>query len=145
MDAEGLHSLHSNNGAGGAMTRSRLRKLKRARPELARTAIKMLPIASAIFTAIHPAFAQQPTGGGGLEEIVVTAQKRAEDLQSVPLSIVAIGTEQLEQLNIQREDDYIKYLPSVTSQKSGSGGGANGPVVGVAGAGPRVVPLRALA
>ena len=112
------------------MTRSRLRKLKRARPELARTAIKMLPIASAIFTAIHPAFAQEQTGGGALEEIVVTAQKRAEDLQNVPLSIVAIGTEQLERLNIQKADDYIKFLPSVTSQKSGSGGGANGPGLG---------------
>src|SRR5256885_16103747 len=97
-----------------SMTRSRLRKLKRARPELARTAIRMLPIASAIFTAIHPAFAQEQTGGGGLEEIVVTAQKRTEDLQNVPLSIVASGGEQRERLNIKNTDDYVKFLPSGT-------------------------------
>jgi iron complex outermembrane receptor protein len=112
------------------MTRSRLRKLKRARSQPARAILRMMPIASAIFSAIHPAFAQEQNPGGGLEEVVVTAQKRAESLQNVPVSIVAIGTEQLEQLNIQREDDYIKYLPSVTSQKSGSGGGANGPGFG---------------
>jgi outer membrane receptor protein involved in Fe transport len=91
----------------------------------------MMPIASAIFTAIHPALAQQEQQpSGGLEEVVVTAQKRAEGLQNVPISIVAIGTEQLEQLNIMKSDDYIKLLPSVTQQKSGSGGGANGPGFG---------------
>ena len=111
------------------MTRSRLRKLRRAQPELARTAIRMLPITSAILTALHPALAQEQPSGG-LQEIVVTAEKRAEDLQNVPLSIVAIGTEQLERLNIQKADDYIKFLPSVTFQKSGSGGGANGPGLG---------------
>src|SRR5579862_7567520 len=112
------------------MTRSRLRKLRRAKTQPVRTLLRMMPIASAIFTAIHPAFAQEQSTAGGLEEVVVTAQKRTEDLQNVPLTITAIGTEQLEQLNIQKEDDYIKFLPGVTSQKSGSGGGANGPGFG---------------
>lgn len=111
------------------MTRSRLRKLKRARSAQTRATIRMMPIASAILTAIHPAFAQEQPPGG-LEEVVVTAEKRTESLQNVPLSIVAIGTEQLEQLNVHGEDDYIKFLPSVTIQKSGSGGGANGPGFG---------------
>jgi outer membrane receptor protein involved in Fe transport len=90
----------------------------------------MMPIASAIVTAIHPAFAQEESSSGGLQEVVVTAQKRAEDLQTVPISVVAIGTQQIENLNIQNQDDYIRYLPSVTVQKSGSGGGANGPGFG---------------
>src|SRR6185437_2274821 len=88
------------------------------------------PIASAICAALHPAFAQEQPASGGLEEVVVTAQKRAESLQNVPLSITAIGSEQIEQLNIQKADDYIRLLPSVTSQGGGSGGGANGPGFG---------------
>jgi outer membrane receptor protein involved in Fe transport len=91
-----------------------------------------MPIASAIATAVHPVSAQQqpvePTGA--LQEIVVTAEKRVENLQNVPLSITAIGNEQLDNLNIQSQDEYIKFLPSVTTQKSGSGGGANGPGFG---------------
>ncbi|HZC86339.1 MAG TPA: TonB-dependent receptor plug domain-containing protein, partial [Steroidobacteraceae bacterium] len=93
-------------------------------------AVKMMPIASAIVSAIHPAFAQEQGSSGALQEVVVTATKRVESLQSVPLSIVAIGTEQMQNLNILNQDDYIKFLPSVTTQKSGSGGGANGPGFG---------------
>ena len=114
------------------MTRSRFRKLKRSRTVQCRMALKMMPIASAIATAVHPASAQQQPAEstGGLQEIVVTAEKRVENLQNVPLSITAIGNEQLENLNIQSQDAYIKFLPSVTTQKSGSGGGANGPGFG---------------
>ena len=112
------------------MTRSRLRKLKRSRPQQVRAVLKMMPIASAIVAAIHPAFAQEESSSGGLQEVVVTAQKRTEDLQSVPISVVAINTQAMENLNIQNQDDYIRYLPSVTVQKSGSGGGANGPGFG---------------
>ena len=54
------------------------------------------PLASAIsaILATAPALAQET----GLEEIVVTAQKRSESLQDVPLSIQAFTTEKLEQL-----------------------------------------------
>ncbi|NBU24998.1 MAG: TonB-dependent receptor, partial [Gammaproteobacteria bacterium] len=65
--------------------------------------------------------AQESTG---LEEVVVTAQKRAENMQDVPISIEAIGTEKLEQLNINNFTDYVKMLPSVASQPSiGAGAG----------------------
>ncbi|HEY6482455.1 MAG TPA: TonB-dependent receptor [Steroidobacteraceae bacterium] len=55
----------------------------------------------------------------GLEEVVVTAQKRTENLQDVPLSIQAIGTQQLEQMNVTNFNDYAKLLPSVSFQDSG--------------------------
>ena len=41
-----------------------------------------------------------PDAWGGLEEVVVTAQKREESLQSVPLAVTAMGAEQLEALGI---------------------------------------------
>jgi iron complex outermembrane receptor protein len=55
-------------------------------------------------------------------EIVVTAQKREENLQDVPFSIQAIGTRRLDQLNIANFEDYSKQLPSVSWNTSQSGG-----------------------
>jgi outer membrane receptor protein involved in Fe transport len=92
--------------------------------------MKVMPIASAIAAAIHPAFAQEQGTGGVLQEVVVTAEKRTESLQNVPLSITAIGSEQLDNLNIRSQDEYVKFLPSVTVAKGGQGGGANGPGFG---------------
>jgi iron complex outermembrane recepter protein len=60
-----------------------------------------------------------------LEEVVVTAQKRSENLQDVPISIQALSTEKLDQLNIVNIDDYVKYLSGVTTVK-GLGQGGNG-------------------
>src|SRR5215204_1591903 len=47
-------------------------------------------------------------------EIIVTAQKREENLQDVPISVQAIGTRRLDQLNISNFEDYTKQLPSVS-------------------------------
>jgi len=49
-------------------------------------------------------------------EIIVTAQKREENLQDVPISIQAIGTRRLDQLNISNFEEYTKQLPSVSFQ-----------------------------
>jgi len=54
-------------------------------------------------------------------EIIVTAQKRSENLQNVPISIQALGTAKLDQLNIASFDDYAKVLPSVSFQSFGPG------------------------
>jgi outer membrane receptor protein involved in Fe transport len=53
--------------------------------------------------------------------IIVTAQKREENLQNVPVSIQAIGTEKLDQLQVQAFNDYVKFLPSVSSQSFAPG------------------------
>lgn len=91
-----------------------------------------LPLASAVLAAIPAAYAQQaqpaPQAGaatGGLEEIVVTAEKRTQNLQDVPISIQALDTAKLEQLNIADIDEYVKYLSGVTTVK-GLGQGGNG-------------------
>jgi outer membrane receptor protein involved in Fe transport len=54
-------------------------------------------------------------------EIIVTAQKRSENLQNVPISIQALGTKKLDELNISSFDDYAKVLPSVSFQSFGPG------------------------
>jgi iron complex outermembrane receptor protein len=55
------------------------------------------------------------------EEIVVTATKRAENLQDVPLAITAIGTKQLDDLQVNDFDDYAKLVPSLSYKSSGPG------------------------
>lgn len=56
--------------------------------------------------SITPALAQETppqdagADSGGYGEIVVTAQKRSESLQNVPISIQALGTEKLQDLNV---------------------------------------------
>jgi outer membrane receptor protein involved in Fe transport len=96
-----------------------------------------LPIAAAICLAMTgTAFAQDaaqttapdatPTAQkkvATLGTVTVTAQKRTENLQKVPISIQVLGTEKLEQLHVRNFDDYVKYLPSVSYQSAGPGFG----------------------
>ncbi|MBX9883402.1 MAG: TonB-dependent receptor [Novosphingobium sp.] len=54
-------------------------------------------------------------------EIVVTAQKRSEKLQDVPLSIVALNTAALATRNVRNFNDYAKFLPSLSYSSYGPG------------------------
>ncbi|HSY94921.1 MAG TPA: TonB-dependent receptor plug domain-containing protein, partial [Steroidobacteraceae bacterium] len=71
----------------------------------------------------HAAAAADTEAAGGIEEIVVTAQRRAESIQDVPVTIQAITGEQLAQLNVSTFDDVLKYLPNVTFSSNGPGQG----------------------
>jgi iron complex outermembrane recepter protein len=53
--------------------------------------------------------------------IVVTATKREENLQDVPVSVQVLGTRKLDQLNISNFEDYTKQLPSVSFQTAQPG------------------------
>ena len=83
----------------------------------ARRVAPALLLASTMLTAAPSAFAQAVNN----DEVIVTAQKREENLQKVPLSIQAIGTAKLEQLQVANFNDYVKFLPSVAYQTSGPG------------------------
>jgi iron complex outermembrane receptor protein len=91
-------------------------KQARAKQALWRAA----PVASALLSFMPAARADddQPEAAG-LAEVVVTAQKRAENLQDVPISIQAFGTEKLEQMNITNFNDYAKLVPSLSFQEEG--------------------------
>src|SRR5258708_23178122 len=58
---------------------------------------------------------------GSVEEITVTAQRRSQSIQDVPISMQAFTAETLQQLNVSTLDDYIKYLPNVTTANNGPG------------------------
>lgn len=55
------------------------------------------------------------------DEIIITAQKRSENLQDVPIAVTAIGTEKLSQLQVSDFDDYARYVPSLSYQTTGPG------------------------
>ena len=60
-----------------------------------------------------PGRTSQPSEGD-LEEIIVTAQRRQENLQAVPIAITSISQQQLEAQNVQSFDDLQHLVPSVT-------------------------------
>jgi outer membrane receptor protein involved in Fe transport len=56
-----------------------------------------------------------------VSEVVVTAQRRSENVQDVPIAIQAFTADTLQQLNVSNFDDFIKYLPNVSASSSGPG------------------------
>lgn len=105
-----------------------------------RVRLARLPLAAAICLAVAPSvFAQDnsqqnqnqnqspaaapaaPAKPKTLGTVTVTAQKREENLQKVPISIDVLGGEQLQELHVKSFDDYVKYLPSVSYQTFGPG------------------------
>jgi outer membrane receptor protein involved in Fe transport len=64
------------------------------------------------------------TGIDAIQEITVTAQRRTENMQDVPITIQALTAETLTQLNVSTFDDYVKYLPNVTAASNGPGQGS---------------------
>lgn len=59
---------------------------------------------------------------GGLSEIIVTAQRREENLQEVPISIAAVTAEALEQTGVDTTRDLPQIVPSVQFTRSGASG-----------------------
>ncbi|HVC02324.1 MAG TPA: TonB-dependent receptor [Steroidobacteraceae bacterium] len=58
-----------------------------------------------------------------LQTITVTAQRRAQNMQDVPITMQAFTAKTLAQLNISNLDDYIRYLPNVSESTNGPGQG----------------------
>ncbi|MBS0364670.1 MAG: TonB-dependent receptor [Proteobacteria bacterium] len=61
------------------------------------------------------------SSGDALAEVVVTAQRRTENMQNVPIAMQAMTEQSLRQLNVATLDDYVKYLPNVTTANNGPG------------------------
>ncbi len=54
-------------------------------------------------------------------DIVVTATRRAENLQDVPIAITAMGTETLDELQVDEFNDYARLVPSLSFRSLGPG------------------------
>ncbi|QDZ07872.1 TonB-dependent receptor [Sphingomonas panacisoli] len=88
-------------------------------------------LASAAFVAV-PALAQDAapapapdTAAAVTDDIVITATKRSESLQNVPISVSVLTTKKLDDLNIANFAQYAQMLPSVSFQALGGTPGTN--------------------
>ncbi|HEV2044947.1 MAG TPA: TonB-dependent receptor [Sphingomicrobium sp.] len=74
-------------------------------------------------TAIPAPDPAAPTAPQTVDEdvIVVTATKRSENLQDVPIAITAFSTKTLDDLQVDSFDDYAKLVPSLSFKSSGPG------------------------
>ena len=77
--------------------------------------------------AATPATAPAAAPAADDDVIVVTATKRSENLQDVPIAITAITTKALEDLHVDSFEDYARLVPSLSSKAGGGGGSADGP------------------
>jgi iron complex outermembrane receptor protein len=59
----------------------------------------------------------------GIAEITVTAQRRTESVQDVPITIQALTGDTMKALNISTIDDLLRYTPNVTFSGNGPGAG----------------------
>jgi iron complex outermembrane recepter protein len=79
-----------------------------------RLALALSAVAAVVYNG-HSAvvYAQTAKPSSGVEEVVVTAQRRSEALSKVPMSITAFTSERIDQLNAKNFGDLVAYTPGV--------------------------------
>ncbi len=88
-----------------------------------------LPATSALAQQTDDGTAQDP----GIGEIVVTAQKRAQNVQEVPLSITVMGADQIEKEGFRSFQDYATRVPNLSFTQGGSSLGGLGQAISLRG------------
>ena len=82
--------------------------------------MKKLSVVIASILAVPASVLAQDSGG--LEEIVVTAQRREQNLQEVPISVSAFSGEQLDKSNIRSATQYLAITPNVSFTEDAQAG-----------------------
>ncbi|MGB3725690.1 MAG: TonB-dependent receptor [Glaciecola sp.] len=87
--------------------------------------MKFTKLSYAIITALgasQVAYAQETnTQSREIETIEVTATKRTESIQDVPVTVSALSGDALENLGVDNFQDYVEFLPNVVFQGTGPG------------------------
>lgn len=78
-------------------------------------------------SALAQAPAAQPEAAatGGLEEVVVTARKRAESLEDIPVSITALSREEIDAMDLTSLERIAAYTPQLVVTRAPFGSGAS--------------------
>src|SRR5260370_35016048 len=77
------------------------------------------------FMSVAATAEPETASSGGLEEIVVTATRRSERLQDVPISVLAFSQEKLDSQGLHNIDDLVRLSPGVNFQRNGMSSAAN--------------------
>ena len=88
-----------------------------------KTAISLV-VASTLFST-HTVLAQQSSSGFALEEVIVTARKREENLQNTPLSVSAFTANELQQRQVRSTDQLADVTPNLTFDAFAPSSGQN--------------------
>jgi iron complex outermembrane recepter protein len=72
----------------------------------------------------YAAPATDTSDSDAIQEITVTAQRRAQSIEDVPITIQAVTGDQLKQLNVSTFEDLLRYTPNVTYAATGPGTGS---------------------
>jgi len=93
-------------------------------PKISAAVAAILSASSAGVVFAAPADTAEATAAStALQEVTVTAQRRAENLQDVPITVQALTGKQLEELNVVSFTDLLKYTPNVSYSGNGPGTG----------------------
>ena len=76
-------------------------------------------------TTAPTATAAAPEQQDGVSDIIVTAQRRSENVQNVPISITALGQQQLEERGISNALQIAQFVPNLTAMNNTGLGSAN--------------------
>src|SRR5882672_646112 len=95
------------------------------RPRAARFSPLALAVAASLGVGSVPALAQQQPQGAGLEEILVTARYREENVQTTPISISAFSGDELEVRSIENVQDIGQVVPNAYFRRNTSNFGPN--------------------
>lgn len=104
---------------GRALSRMAVEVSDRLSSAVARAISAILSGSASGLAYAAPAADTVAGGAESIQEITVTAQRRTENLQDVPIAIQAFTAATLTQLNVQTFSDLIKYLPNVTAPTNG--------------------------
>jgi outer membrane receptor protein involved in Fe transport len=88
-----------------------------------------------VFAADPPAVEAAPAPAA-LDEIVVTAQKREQRVQDVPISVSVLGGSELDKSSIQSVTDALSMVPGVVTNLTGQGGETKLTIRGVTASSP---------
>ncbi len=90
-------------------------------PKLTSAILTILYMPATAGYAAEAAMSSSDSASDGIAEIVVTAQRRTENIQNVPIMIQVLSADTLANLNAETFDDFVKYVPNVTSNGVGPG------------------------
>ena len=89
-------------------------------------------VAGVCLITLAPATPAQESGAAALEEVIVTAQRREENLQKVPIAVSALGSEMLDEFDVRTIRDVSSIVPNLWMEtNTGLSSGARASLRGI--------------